>query len=57
MSYHGLSTTVIQLIIVLFWFPHSKSRRVQKSTVCMHCMLSMHMMTYTLLFMAPGTSM
>jgi len=39
MSYDRLSTTITQLIIVLFCFPHSKSRRVQKSTFCMHCIL------------------
>jgi len=40
MSYDRLSITGTQLIIVLFCFPHSKSRRVQNSTVCMHHMLS-----------------
>ncbi len=57
MSYHRSSTTITQIIIVLFCFLHSISRRVQNSTstVGMHCMLTMHMMTY--LLMPPGTHM
>jgi len=55
MSYHRSSTTITQIIIVLFCFLHSISRRVQNSTAGMHCMLTMHTMTY--LLMASGTCM
>jgi len=40
MSYNGLSTTVTQLIIVLFCFPHTKNSRIQDSTFSLHHMMS-----------------